>query len=69
MHMLRNLKDRVCVAQLEAATKDVEGQLQPESRKLLKELYKVARYEERYLNGEIGPSRRWRRNSVAPRPC
>lgn len=55
MHILRRLRDRgITYDQLQAATNDVIGQLQPESRPMLAELYKVARYEERYLRNEIG---------------
>ncbi|KAI9876299.1 MAG: hypothetical protein M1830_006822 [Pleopsidium flavum] len=55
MHILRRLKHReITPERLEAATADVVNQLQPESRPLLAELYKVARFEERYLRGEIG---------------
>ncbi len=55
MHILRHLRDRgITYDQLQAATNDVIGQLQPESRPMLAELYKVARYEERYMRNEIG---------------
>ncbi len=55
MHILRRLRDRgITYEHLQAATNDVIGQLQPESRPLLAELYKVAKYEERYSRGEIG---------------
>lgn len=55
MHILRRLRDRgITYEQLQAATSDVESQLQAESRPMLTELYKVAKYEESYIRGEIG---------------
>ena len=55
IHILRNLRDRgITHDQLQAATNDVITQLQSESRPMLAELYKVAKYEERYVRGEIG---------------
>ncbi len=55
MHILRRLRGRgITYNKLEAATNDVIGQLQAESKPMLAELYRVAKQEERYERGEIG---------------
>jgi hypothetical protein len=44
---------KVPIEKLEAATKEVSGNIPKDKQPLLAEIYKVAKMEERYLNGEL----------------